>query len=820
MIKTRGRKIIRDVLSRKGRTILVALSIMIGVFGAVTLISVNDLLIKQIRADINPKEIAMTRLFVTVPEAGTQVDNQAYLATLRSLPGVTEVEGQVLAPIFWKKAGDEQYKEGDILAYTEPFGQIKLEPMRLVEGDWPQTGQHQIAIEKRMADDQSLAVGDTISFRPLGSGAEPSEWTITGIAFQPYWVGSEGQNTPEKFVFANYDDAQQIAGFSGLSAFYLRYIDTATSEAQAENLKQVVAEKTHYIPLTVWLDNPDDYFLIGEVKQVTNVLNMLAIVALVVSGFLVTNVINTIVVEQKRQIGVMKSIGATRRDSFMIYAGIALAYGVLGTIPGVLLGVFAGSRMAEAVAPLAATLIEGFHVSTLGVIIGVVMGLLVPLLAAVIPVFNGTRVTIMDAMTDLGIAGNWGTGRTARFIKGLPLPITARQALSNVVQKKGRLLLTGITLTLAAAAFMGVFAVFSVITSEMNKLYETFNYDLMIIPTEAHDFNQVKDMVVSTEGVSEVTPGVGFVVKILDLSGTPIEIGATGSEELQAFGYDVASDTFKLTYDAGNGWQDDPNREGVLLTTKAAEALDKTVGDRIVISAGGRTAEYEVIGLISYPFEFALMKWQDLARLAGFVTSDNGTPDDFTDDPPLPNVFFVKMQQSNLKATAVDGYVDSISSRLVSDGIMAQYINQAAQKEKDAENMLVFSLIFQMTSVVMAAVGAIGLLTTLSMAVFERQKEIGVMRSIGAGSLTIVSQFEVEGILIGLLSWLVAIPLSYLLAQALIGALGFGEFIQFHYPIWVIFLGLGGMVVIAFIASLWPSVAAARRTVSDILRYQ
>jgi len=247
-------------------------------------------------------------------------------------------------------------------------------------------------------------------------------------------------------------------------------------------------------------------------------------------------------------------------------------------------------------------------------------------------------------MTDLGIAGNWGTGRTARLIKGLPLPITVRQALSNIVQKKGRLLLTGITLTLASAAFMGVFAVFNLITSEINKLYETFNYDLMIIPTEAHDFNQVKDMVMSVEGVSAVTPGVGFLVKILDLSGTPIKIGSTGSEELQAFGYDPVSDAFKLTYDAGTGWQDDPSREGILLTTKAAEALHKTTGDQIVISAGGRTAEYEVIGLISYPFEFALMKWQDLARLAGFVASDGETP--------LPNVFFVRLQSPRLKATA------------------------------------------------------------------------------------------------------------------------------------------------------------------------
>ena len=55
---------------------------------------------------------------------------------------------------------------------------------------------------------------------------------------------------------------------------------------------------------------PNDYFLIGEVNSVTNILNMLALVALLVSGFLVMNVVNSIVVEQKRQIGVMKSLGA------------------------------------------------------------------------------------------------------------------------------------------------------------------------------------------------------------------------------------------------------------------------------------------------------------------------------------------------------------------------------------------------------------------------------------------------------------------------------------------------------------------------------
>ena len=94
------------------------------------------------------------------------------------------------------------------------------------------------------------------------------------------------------------------------------------------------------------------------------------------------------------------------------------------------------------------------------------------------------------------------------------------------------------------------------------------------------------------------------------------------------------------------------------------------------------------------------------------------------------------------------------------------------------------------------------------------------MRSIGARSRTIIAQFEVEGIIIAVLAWLVALPMSYLLGLALMGALGFDDFITFQYPLWVAGLGLVGIVFVAIIASLWPSIAASRKTVSDILRYQ
>lgn len=826
-MKTRGRKILGDVWSRKGRTLLVALSILIGVFGAVTLISANDLVVRQIREDINADEIAMTRLFVTVPSAGTDVttpDGQDQVLDLirnrQALPGVTRIEGQVLVPVFWRQTGAEEFHEADLMAFSEPFGAIQLEPMRLVSGEWPVPGQGQIAIERRMADETGLGLGDKLVFRS-GTGTT-AEWTITAIAFHPYWVDVGQGNMPEKRLYAAFDDAKQIASFSGFSSFYLRYVDTPTAHSQAQRLMRTVAAETVYIPQGVWSDDPDNYFLIGEVQEITGVLNMLAIVALVVSGFLVMNVVNTIIVEQKRQIGVMKSLGATRWDTFLIYAGIAAVYGLLGTIPGVILGVLAGGAMAQSIAPLAATLIEELKVSPTGVIVGVVMGLLVPIAAAAIPVYTGTRVTILDAMTDLGIAGRWGRGPLARLIRALPFPVSVRQALSNVVQKKSRLALTVITLTLAAAAFMGVFAMFTVLTNEIDKLYDTFQYEITVMPTEAQDFAQVSQQIRSVEGVGEVYPAVGFRVRILDLSGTVLSVGLSqeGEDELEAIGIDPAAPTLDLSYSAGTGWSEDPERPGVVLTKPAADGLNRTAGDRVVISAGGRDAEYEVIGVASYPFPFVLMRWQDLARQSGFVTSDAGTPDDFSDDAPLPTLFLAKTAQRDPSSQEVDAMILKISEALLAQGITSNFNNEVKAQEDIAEQMMVFNLIFQITSGVMAAVGAIGLLTTLSMAVFERQKEIGVMRSIGAGSATITGQFLVEGLLIGVLAWLLAIPLSYLLAVALLDGLGFADFIALSYPLWVLGLGLVGMLIIAAVASLWPSVAAARRTVSDILRYQ
>jgi len=117
-------------------------------------------------------------------------------------------------------------------------------------------------------------------------------------------------------------------------------------------------------------------------------------------------------------------------------------------------------------------------------------------------------------------------------------------------------------------------------------------------------------------------------------------------------------------------------------------------------------------------------------------------------------------------------------------------------------------------------VGGIGLLAITSIGVFERQREIGVMRSVGASSLIVLREFLLEGLLIGALAWVIGLPLSYLLSRLLVDTIPFSDAITFRYTLLAPLIGLIGVLFVTGAATLYPSIAAARKTVAEILRYQ
>jgi len=123
----------------------------------------------------------------------------------------------------------------------------------------------------------------------------------------------------------------------------------------------------------------------------------------------------------------------------------------------------------------------------------------------------------------------------------------------------------------------------------------------------------------------------------------------------------------------------------------------------------------------------------------------------------------------------------------------------------------------------LAVVGGLGLMGTMSINVLERSREIGVMRAIGASDGAVIQVFLVEGLLIGLLSWaagtLLSLPISRLLSDVVGNAF-------MRHPLTYTFspqgaaLWLGVVVVLAGLASFFPAFRASRLTVREVLAYE
>jgi putative ABC transport system permease protein len=122
-----------------------------------------------------------------------------------------------------------------------------------------------------------------------------------------------------------------------------------------------------------------------------------------------------------------------------------------------------------------------------------------------------------------------------------------------------------------------------------------------------------------------------------------------------------------------------------------------------------------------------------------------------------------------------------------------------------------------------AFVGSIGLMGTMSINVLERTREIGVMRTIGAVDLVVMQSVVIEGLVIGLITWVIAIGLAYPISFALLNIIGQAmagsSFALIFTPLGV-FLWLAVVIILSIIASVMPARNAARLTINEVLAYE
>jgi len=126
-------------------------------------------------------------------------------------------------------------------------------------------------------------------------------------------------------------------------------------------------------------------------------------------------------------------------------------------------------------------------------------------------------------------------------------------------------------------------------------------------------------------------------------------------------------------------------------------------------------------------------------------------------------------------------------------------------------------------AVLIALVGGLGLMGTMSINVLERTREIGVMRAVGASDGAVLRVFVVEGLFIGLLSWLAGILLSLPISKLLSDVVGVSfldEPLIYTFSLRGALLWLGLVLLLAGLASLLPAWNAARLTVREVLAYE
>jgi putative ABC transport system permease protein len=165
-----------------------------------------------------------------------------------------------------------------------------------------------------------------------------------------------------------------------------------------------------------------------------------------------------------------------------------------------------------------------------------------------------------------------------------------------------------------------------------------------------------------------------------------------------------------------------------------------------------------------------------------------------------------------LRGALVDAGFDVSSSQLMSE-----------QRAVIEDHLLMVAGFLGSMSLLMIVVGGLGLASTMSLAVLERTREIGVLRAIGARHGAILAMVQIEGLVIAILSWALAIPLSLPMSIALGNA--FGR-VMLKVPVRLVPEGsgvlvwFGVVVVMSVVACAWPALRATRITTAAALAYE
>jgi len=786
------RKVARDIWRNKARTLMVVLSTAIGILALGLVMTLSSLMTGRMTGEWEASHPAHVILY-------TGSVDQSTVEALARTPGVADVEPAINATIQWKHPGETDWRNAYLDA-RQDYERQRLDLVTLMSGAWPHAERNALLVEHQSSVFFNVPVGSTVLIK---TAQVEREVKVVGVArsltvFPPQFGGDASFfATPETLR-----DILNIDGFNQLK-IQLPAFDKAQAQSIGDQLKRRL-ERFGTDVDTPQIQDPKRHFFQDNIDPILLIMGVIGGLSLAISAFLIVNTINSVLAQQVAQIGVMKAVGATTGNIIRVYLLMVLIYGLCAVALAVPLAALLGNLLGQWLLALLNIELKGFQFVPQAVLVQLVIGLAVPAMAAVWPVLAGARISVRQAIATYGLGADFGRSILDKFIarlRGLPRPFAL--SLRNTFRRKGRVLLTLITLTAAGVMFMMVMSLGDTFTYTIDQLFAAYNFDVWVVFDNPERFERV-------ETIAASVPGVTGSEVMLTRNGT-LEFGGAKKREVLVWGMMPDSTMFKPTITAGR-WLRPGDQNMLVLNQRVARDEGLLIGDLVTVNFGeGKKATWEIVGLlvdINNQGNSAYVPRDSLSRqLRQF--NRGGTVWIKTDRHDGAYQTSVEKQLR----TTFDGNALRTNFTLTS----------ARNIEMNRTQFGIITNLFLSMAVLAGLVGSLGLMGTMSINVLERSKEIGVMRAIGASSNNIVGIFVVEGILLGLLSGVVAIPLSYPGSKLVSDAMGnmlFKMPMYFRYSTNGIFAWLVMMIILATLASLWPALRAARLSVRETLAYE
>jgi putative ABC transport system permease protein len=361
----------------------------------------------------------------------------------------------------------------------------------------------------------------------------------------------------------------------------------------------------------------------------------------------------------------------------------------------------------------------------------------------------------------------------------------------------------------AGSAFLMVMSLNSSIALTLDNIFARQKYDTVIQFRQNQRLEQVMALAAPVSGIDKaelhLVQGAGMFV-----SGQLVKEAGIGTD---IEGIPAGSDFYKPLMTAGR-WLQPGDGNDVVLVRDTAKKNNINVGDTVTLDLGDLGKDqWHVIGL--YDPVFA----------GGFQQDTIYAPQDALYKVTKKYNQGTKLLIRTTSKAGADTLAITTQLKNLYEDRGLKISGSQTQAAERYSNDFQFNIVVYMMlslSIIVALVGGIALMGALSIGVIERTKEIGVLRAVGARSRTILGIFIMEGTLQGLLSWVIAVPISLIASPMLSTALGkamFGGSLDYQYNWTALGIWFLLIVVISAVASIMPARGATRISVRDSLAY-